>query len=346
MSRIRIINLKDQSSHFVELPEKLYHIVPVETYDFESDVIRFQFSSMVTSPRVYDYDMRKRKLELKKQEEVPGYDPSLYSSERIYARAKDGVLVPISLVFKKGLKMTGKNPGYLYAYGAYGDFEGPAPEFETKFLPLLDRGFVCAKAHIRGGGDLCKRWHEEGRMLKKINSFTDFIACAEHLIEEGYTSSDRLVIKGKSAGGLLMGAVTTMRPEIFKVVVAEVPFVDVINTMLDPSIPLTIPEFEEWGNPEDKEYYEYFKLYSPYDNVRKRDYPNLLVTGALNDSRVQYWEPAKWVAKLRANKTDDNTILLRTNIVEGHSGASGRYDYLKWFAFMYAFIFDKLGIRR
>jgi oligopeptidase B len=345
MSRIRIINLKDQSSHFIELPEKLYHIVPVETYDFESDVIRFQFSSMVTPPRVYDYDMRKRTLELRKQEEVPGYDPSLYSSERIYARAKDGVLVPISLVFKKGLKMTGKNPGYLYAYGAYGDFEGPAPEFEMKFLPLLDRGFVCAKAHIRGGGDLCKRWHEEGRMLKKINSFTDFIACAEHLIEEGYTSSDRLVIRGKSAGGLLMGAVTTMRPEIFKVVVAEVPFVDVINTMLDPSIPLTIPEFEEWGNPEDKEYYEYFKLYSPYDNVRKRNYPNLLVTGALNDSRVQYWEPAKWVAKLRANKTDDNTILLRTNIVEGHSGASGRYDYLKWFAFMYAFIFDKLGLK-
>lgn len=345
LSRIRIINLKDKSSHFIELPEKLYHVVPVETYDFQSDSIRFQFSSMVTPPRVYDYDMRRRTLELKKQDEVPGYDPSLYSSDRIYARAGDGTQVPISIVFKKGLERRGKNPAYLYGYGAYGDFEGPAPGFETKLLPLLDRGFVIAKAHIRGGGDLCKRWHREGRMLNKINSFTDFIACAEHLINEGYTSSDRLVVRGRSAGGLLMGAVTTMRPELFKVVIAEVPFVDVINTMLDASIPLTIGEFEEWGNPEDKEYYEYFKLYSPYDNVKKRDYPNLLVTGALNDSRVQYWEPAKWVAKLRANKTDGNTIMLRTNIVEGHSGASGRYDYLKWFAFMYAFIFDKLGIK-
>lgn len=344
IGRIRIINLNDQNSHCIELPEKLCHVSPVETYDFDSDVMRFRFSSMVTPPRVYDYDMRKRVLKLQKQEEVPGYDPSLYVSERIHARAKDGVLIPISIVYRKGTQNTGKNPGFLYGYGAYGDFEGPAPEFEMKFLPLLDRGFVCAKAHIRGGGDLCKRWHEEGRMLKKINTFTDFIACAEHLISEGYVASDRFVARGKSAGGLLMGAVTTMRPDIFKVVVAEVPFVDVISTMFDPSIPLTIGEFEEWGNPADKEYYDYFKVYSPYDNVEKRAYPNMLVTGALNDSRVQYWEPAKWVAKLRANKTDDNIILLRTNIIEGHAGASGRYDYLKWFAFMYAFILDRLGM--
>jgi len=344
ISRIRIIGMKDKSSHYVELPEKLYHISPVQTYDFDSDVTRFQFSSMVTPTRIYDYDMHRHILELKKQYEVPGYDPSKYVSERVWVKAKDGEMVPMSMVHAKGVRRDGKNPAYLYGYGAYGDFEGPAPEFDTKLLPLLDRGFVCAKAHIRGGGDLCKRWHDEGRMLKKINSFTDFISCAEYLVKEGYTSSDRLVIRGRSAGGLLMGAVTTMRPDLFKVVVAEVPFVDVINTMFDPSIPLTIGEFEEWGNPTDKAYYDYFKLYSPYDNVKKTAYPNMLVTGALNDSRVQYWEPAKWVAKLRANKTDSNTIILRTNIIEGHAGASGRYDYLKWFAFMYAFMLDRLGI--
>ncbi len=344
ISRIRVIDMKDMSSHYVELPEKLYHISPVQTYDFDSDVLRFHFSSMVTPSRIYDYDMGRRVLELKKQYEIPGYDPSKYVSERVWVKAKDGESVPMSMVYAKGIRRDGKNPAYLYGYGAYGDFEGPAPEFDSKLLPLLDRGFVCAKAHIRGGGDLCKRWHEEGRMLKKINSFTDFVSCAEYLVKEGFTSSDRLVIRGRSAGGLLMGAVTTMRPDLFKVVVAEVPFVDVINTMLDPSIPLTIGEFEEWGNPLDKEYYEYFKLYSPYDNVKKTDYPNMLVTGALNDSRVQYWEPAKWVAKLRANKTDSNIIILRTNIVEGHAGASGRYDYLKWFAFMYAFILDRVGI--
>ncbi len=346
IARINVVDLKDLSSHLVDLPESLCHVFPIETYDFESDVMRFGFSSMVTPPRVYDYDMRKKVLVLKKQEEVPGYDPSLYASERIHARAKDGTLIPISVVYRKGFKKDGANPGFLYGYGAYGDFEGPAPEFEMRFLPLLDRGFVCAKAHIRGGGDLCKRWHEDGRMLKKMNTFTDFIACAEHLVCERYVAKDKLVARGMSAGGLLMGAVVTKRPDLFKVVVAEVPFVDAINTMLDSSIPLTIGEFEEWGNPEDRRYYDYMMQYSPYDNVSRMAYPHMLVTGAMNDARVQYWEPTKWVAKLRANKTDDNIIILRTNIIEGHAGASGRYDYLRWFAFMYAFILDRLGMRQ
>ncbi len=345
LPRIRIIDLKKGDSHFVELPEKVCHVVPVETFDFLSPVFRFEFSSLVTPTRTYDYDARERRLALVKQEEVPGHDADKYETRRIHATAKDGARVPISVVYKKGIKMDGRNPAYLYGYGGYGDFEGPAPFFDSKLLPLLDRGFVCAKAHVRGGGDLGKRWHEDGRMLRKMNTFTDFIACAEHLVKEGYTSRDRLTIRGRSAGGLLMGAVTNLAPDLFKVVVAEVPFVDVISTMGDPSIPLTVGEFEEWGNSEIREQYEYFKLYSPYDNVEKKRYPNILVTGALNDARVQYWEPLKWVAKLRANKTDQNLILLRIKNVEGHSGASGRYDYLKWYAFMYAFIFERVGIR-
>jgi oligopeptidase B len=212
-------------------------------------------------------------------------------------------------------------------------------------IPLLERGFVCAHAHIRGGGELGRRWHEDGRMLKKINTFTDFIACAEHLIAERYTSTDRLTIRGRSAGGLLMGAVTNMRPDLFKVVVAEVPFVDAVTTMLDPSIPQTVGEFEEWGNPALKQEYDYIKTYSPYDNIERKPYPNMLITASLNDIRVPYWEPVKWTAKLRAMKTDYNTILLKTGIVEGHSGASGRYDHLKYFAYMYAFILDRLGMR-
>lgn len=344
VGKIRIMNFRDRTSTYVALPEPLYHVEPVETHDFDSGSFRFRYSSPVTPPRIYDCDMHKGELHLKKQQEVPGYDPSKYQMERILAGAKDGVKIPLSIVYRKGTKRDGKNPAYLYGYGAYGDFEGPAPIFRSLLLPLLDRGFVCAHAHVRGGGDFGKRWHEDGRMMNKINSFTDFCTCAEHLVTEGYTSSDRLVVRGRSAGGLLMGAVTNLRPDLFKVVVAEVPFVDAINTMLDPSIPLTVGEFEEWGNPLNKEQYDYIKRYSPYDNVERKAYPNMLVTGALNDARVQYWEPAKWVAKLRAMKTNDSVILLRTNIVEGHSGASGRFDYLKWFAFMYAFIFDRLGI--
>ena len=345
LGRMRVVHLKDKSSHIVELPEKLSTITPSECPDFESNVMRFTFSSMVTPPTVYDYDMKTHKLEMRKRDEIPEYDPSKYISEREFARAKDGSMIPISLVRRKDLAKDGKNPAYLYAYGAYGDFEAASPKFDSIWISLLDRGFVCATAQIRGGGDRGGAWHEQGRVLTKKNSFEDFIACAEHLIREGYTSSDRLSIRGRSAGGLLMGSVVTMRPDLFKVVVAEVPFVDAINTMLDDTIPLTAGEFEEWGDPKIKEHYDYMKSYSPYDNIRAVTYPNMLVTSGWNDSRVQYWEPTKFVAKLRAMKTDNNLLVLRTNIVQGHSGAPGRYDALKYYAFMYAFILDRLGIR-
>lgn len=343
--RIRVMSFKDDSSHFIELPEDLCFVTPGDNPEYGSSVFRFNYSAMVTPPTVYDYDVATRTLVMRKQDKVKGLDPSKYKTERIHAKAKDGTLVPISLVYKKGLRKNGRNPGYLYAYGAYGDYEGAAPRFNPYWLSMLDRGFVCANAHIRGGGDLGKKWHEQGRMLGKINTFTDFIACAEHLIRQKYTSADRLAIRGASAGGLLMGAVTMMRPDLFKAVVAEVPFVDVITTMFDDSIPLTVPEFEEWGNPKIRSYYQYFRRYSPYDRVERREYPNMLMTAGWNDSRVQYWEPTKWVAKLRATKTDDNVLVLRTNMVEGHAGASGRYDTLREYAFKYAFIMEILGIR-
>jgi oligopeptidase B len=345
IGRIRVLNLKDRSSHIVKLPEDLCTVTPMENHDFASHVMRFMFSSMITPPTVYDYDMKNRKLEMRKRYDVPGHDPSRYITERVFAKGKDGARVPMTLVHRKGFMKNGKNPGHLYAYGAYGDFEGASPKFNSYWISLLDRGFVCACAHIRGGGDMGREWHEQGRVLTKKNSFEDFIACAEHLIKEGYTSSDSLSIRGRSAGGLLMGSVVTMRPDLFKVVVAEVPFVDAINTMLDDTIPLTAGEFEEWGDPKIKEHYEYLKSYSPYDNIRATDYPDMLVTSGWNDSRVQYWEPTKFVAKLRAMKTDDNVLLLRTHIVQGHSGAPGRYDAQKYYAFMYAFILDKLGIK-
>jgi oligopeptidase B len=344
IGRMRVVDLKDKSSHIVQLPEELSTIAPSECPDFDANVMRFTYSSMITPPTVYDYDMKSRKLKLMKCDEIPAYDSSKYVSEREFAVAKDGSTVPITLVRRKDLAKDGKNPAYLYAYGAYGDFEAASPKFDSYWISLLDRGFVCATASIRGGGDSGGVWHEQGRVLTKRNSFEDFIACAEHLIKEGYTSSDRLAIRGRSAGGLLMGAVVTMRPELFNVVVAEVPFVDAINTMLDETIPLTAGEFEEWGDPKIKEHYDYMKSYSPYDNIRATKYPNMLVTSGWNDSRVQYWEPTKFVAKLRAMKTDDNLLILRTNIVQGHSGAPGRYDALRYYAFMYAFILDRLGI--
>ncbi|MGQ9588222.1 MAG: S9 family peptidase [Thermoplasmata archaeon] len=342
---IRIIDLRNRTSHRVALPESFCELAPVETPEFVSSKMRFKFSTMVMPPRIYEYDMDLRKLELLKQYEVPGYDPSRYESRRVFATAEDGTKVPISLVHRKGVARDGKNPMYLYGYGAYGDFESSAPAFDSDRVSLLDRGFVCAYAAVRGGGEMGKSWHEQGRMQNKINTFTDFIACAEHLIKEGYTSSGRLAINGRSAGGLLMGAVTNMRPDLFNVVVAEVPFVDAINSMLDEHMPLTAGEFEEWGNPKIKEHYDYFKLYSPYDNVEAKDYPNMLVTGSLNDSRVQYWEPLKWTAKLRALRTDKNLLLLRMNIVQGHSASPGRYSAMKESAFAYAFILNRLGIK-
>lgn len=342
--RVRIYSAKDMSSHTVDFGEQIYFAMPVVNQNPDSNRLRVRFWSMVTPTSEYEYDLDSRELRLLKRDDIPGYDPNEYKSEMLWATSKDGVKVPVSVVHKKGLKKDGKNPCYLYGYGAYATFEWAKSEFNTNLVSLLDRGFVCAHAHIRGGGDMGREWHHQGRVLTKINSFNDFIACAEHLVKQGYTAPDRLAIRGRSAGGLLMGAVTNMRPELFKVVVAEVPFVDGITTMLDPTIPLTVGEFEEWGNPELKEHYDYIKRYSPYDNVSRRAYPNILVSAGLNDSRVQYWEPAKWVAKMRAMKTDDNSLLFRVGIMEGHAGASGRYDHLKWFACMYAFILDRLGI--
>jgi oligopeptidase B len=280
---------------------------------------------------------------LKQQPVLGGYDPKQYQSERIYATASDGTRIPVSLVYKKDLKRDSARPLFLYGYGSYGIPTNVS--FSSNRLSLLDRGFVYAIAHIRGSGDLGKPWYDAGKMAQKKNTFTDFIAAADHLVKEKYTSKDRLVISGGSAGGLLMGAVANMRPDLFKVVVSYVPFVDVINTMLDDKLPLTVQEYLEWGNPNVKAEYEYIKTYSPYDNIVAKDYPSMLVRVSLNDSQVPYWEGAKYVAKLRALKTDKNTLLLKSNMGAGHGGASGRYDALKDLAFDYAFILTQLGMK-
>ena len=345
LKKIRIADLSTGVVHNVEFLEPVYTLWKAENPDFNTNILRFTYTSLLTPESVFDYNMDNRTRELKKQSEVlGGYDPSLYQSERIFARAKDGTAVPISLVFKKGITKDGNNPLLLDGYGSYGI--SSEPYFSSNRLSLLNRGFIYAIAHVRGGGEMGRYWYEDGKLLKKRNTFTDFIACAEYLIAEKYTSSDKLVATGGSAGGLLMGAITNMRPDLFKIVIAEVPFVDVVNTMMDPTIPLTVTEYEEWGNPHNKEYYDYIRSYSPYDNVETRDYPNLLISAGLNDPRVAYWEPAKWTAKLRALKTDTNLLLLKTNMGAGHGGASGRYDYLKEIAFEYAFIFKVLGIGR
>jgi oligopeptidase B len=343
--RIRVYRLKDMGSYTIEFPERLYFVMPVHNPDPTSTKLRVKYWSWTTPTTIYDFDLETRFLDLRKRDIVPGHNPSMYASEMLFAKARDGTRVPLSVVYRKGLRKDGSNPCFLYGYGAYGTFEWSTSEFDKATLSLLERGFVCAYAHIRGGADMGRAWHREGRVLKKMNSFTDFIACAEHLVKEGYTSPKRIAAFGRSAGGLLMGGISNMRPDLFGVVVAEVPFVDGVTTMLDPSIPLTVGEFEEWGNPATKEHYDYMLQYSPYDNVVAKEYPNMLVTAGFNDSRVQYWEPLKWVAKLRAKKTDDGLVLLRTGMVEGHAGASGRYDHLRYDAFVYAFILDRMDIK-
>jgi len=344
LKKIRITNLTNNQIHYVDFSEPVYTFWPEKNPDFNTNLLRFDYTSLITPKSVFDYDMDKRTRELKKQDKVlGGYNPSLYQSERIFAKASDGTLVPISLVYKKGMTRNGKNPLFLYGYGAYGI--SSEPYFSSNRLSLLDRGFIFAIAQVRGGGEMGRYWYEEGKLLNKKNTFTDFIACAEHLIAEKYTSRDNLVINGGSAGGLLIGAVTNMRPDLFKVVIANVPFVDLINTMLDPSLPLTVIEYEEWGNPHEKDYYGYMRSYSPYDNVQAKAYPNMLITTSLNDPRVSYWEPSKWTARLRALKTDHNLLLLKINMGAGHGGSSGRYDYLKDIALEYAFIFKVLGIK-
>ena len=324
--------------HSLAFEDETYTAYVGTNPEFDTDVLRFGYNSLVSPSSIYDYHMvTRQKTHLKQQEVVGGHEPSDYHSERIWAKAADGVLVPISLVYQKStFSKTGKNPVLLYAYGSYG--YSMDAYFSSNRLSLLQRGFVFAIAHIRGGEDLGRVWYEDGKLLKKKNTFTDFIACAEHLVQQEYTSPAHLYAMGGSAGGLLMGAVINMRPDLFNGVIANVPFVDVVTTMLDESIPLTTGEFQEWGNPKDKEFYDYMLSYSPYDNVTAKVYPNLLVTSGLHDSQVQYWEPTKWVAKLRNLKTDQNLVLLFTNMEAGHGGASGRFNPLKEIALEYAFL--------
>jgi oligopeptidase B len=327
----------------IAFPEPAYSASPHINRVFETKTFRYAYQSLVSPSSVYEYDLATGASTLLKQVEIPGgFDRALYQSERIQATAPDGVQVPISIVYRKDMRAPGRNPLYVYGYGSYG-YALPLG-FNSNRLALLDRGVVLAYAHIRGGGDLGDPWHDAGKMLVKRNTFTDFIACVEHLTAAGYGDPARVAIEGGSAGGLLMGAVTNMRPELFRVVISHVPFVDVMNTMLDASLPLTVPEYEEWGDPNQEEYFRYMLSYSPYDNLRATAYPAMLVKTSLHDSQVMYWEPAKYVAKLRTLKTDTNPLLLVTNMQAGHGGASGRYDYLKEIAFDYAFLLRELGL--
>lgn len=346
LQQIRVIDLEDSSHHLISFPEPTYYLSPHSNPEFKTETLRFSYTSLVTPATVIDYDMRSRSQEVKKVQEIPsGYDPTLYKSEWVYATSPDGVRIPISIVYRldKNGEFTkdGSHPLYLYGYGSYGLNVRPA--FSTSRLSLLDRGFVFAMAHIRGGSEMGRQWYQDGKFLKKKNTFLDFIAAAEHLIEQGYTKKSEIAIAGGSAGGMLVGAALNMRPELFKAAVAHVPFVDVINTMLDSTLPLTTIEYDEWGNPNDLEYYRYMKSYSPYDNVEPKAYPHILVTSGLNDPRVTYWEPAKWVAKLRELKTDSNLLLQYINMTAGHGGASGRYDSLREIALEYAFLLLVFG---
>jgi oligopeptidase B len=340
--RLRVTELATGEAHHIQFPEPTYDVAPEPNTEFVTPVYRFRYQSLVTPPSVFDYDTLRRTLTLLKQTEVlGGYDRAQYRSERVWATAGDGTRVPISLVTRADAPRDGTSPMLLVGYGAYG-IAYPA-SFSSSRLSLLDRGLAVAIAHIRGGGELGKRWHDAGRLLNKRNTFTDFIAVTEHVIAEGYTSADRLVIEGGSAGGLLIGAVLNMRPELYHAAELRVPFVDVINTMLDESLPLTVGEFEEWGNPKDRAFYEYMKTYCPYTNLAPRAYPTILVRTSLNDSQVMYWEPAKWVAKLRAVKTDENPLLFKIDMGAGHGGPSGRYDALRETAFDYAWLLTQVG---
>ncbi len=343
LTQIHILNTQNNSSHYLEFKEASYIANISANPDYNTDIMRYNYTSLTTPNSVYDYNMVSKETQLMKQQEIMGgYDPKLYETDRLFATAKDGTKVPISIVYKKGFKKDGNGPLLLYAYGSYGISSDAY--FSSIRLSLLDRGFAFAIAHIRGGQELGRYWYEDGKMMKKKNTFTDFIDCAEFLIAEKYTSQKHMYANGGSAGGLLMGAIANMRPDLWNGIIAAVPFVDVITTMSDASIPLTTNEYDEWGNPANKESYNYMKSYSPYDNVEKKAYPNMLVTTGLHDSQVQYFEPAKWVAKLRVMKTDTNRLFLYTNMEAGHGGASGRYKPLKDKAREYAFLLALEGI--
>jgi len=340
---IRICDLKSGETHEINFDEPTYEVSLDRNPVFKTEIVRIDYSSFITPNSVIDYDMVSRRRELKKEASVlGGYKKSDYASERVFAKADDGVEIPISLFYKKGFRKDGTAPLLLTGYGAYGISSDA--NFSSSTISLVDRGFVFAIAHIRGGGELGRTWYEDGKLLKKKNTFTDFVSCTQYLIDHKYAAPKRVAILGGSAGGLLMGAVMNMRPELFTSVIAAVPFVDVLNTMSDPSLPLTVTEYEEWGNPQDPKYFDYMASYSPYDNIEEKQYPNLLVTAGLNDPRVSYWEPAKWVAKQRRLKHQNRILLLKTNMGAGHGGDSGRFDQLKEVAMEYAFAIDTLHV--
>mgnify|MGYP001949197701 CR=1 FL=1 len=343
LTQIRVMPWDGSAEHYLDFGEETYTSYIGSNPDFDSQTLRYGYSSLTTPNSVIDYDLVEKTKEIKKEQEVVGgYDKTQYESKRVWATADDGTKVAISLVYKKGIELNGKNPTLLYAYGSYGHTIDPY--FSSARLSLLDRGFVYAIAHIRGGQYLGRQWYEDGKFLKKINTFSDYIACSDFLIEQKYTSSQKLFAMGGSAGGLLMGAVINMKPQNFRGVVAAVPFVDVVTTMLDEDIPLTTGEYDEWGNPNDKVYYDYMKSYSPYDNVKARSYPAMLITTGLHDSQVQYWEPAKWIAKIRDMRTNKNEpLLMYCNMDTGHGGASGRFESYKETAMEYAFLLDLAG---
>jgi oligopeptidase B len=345
LNRMRFYDFRSKQWHTLGFPEAVYAASPGGTPDYNATQYRYSYQSMVTPSSVFDYDMSSRKSTLLKQQEVLGnYDPKQYVTERLWSKSRDGVLVPLSIVYKKGFVKDGKAPLFLYAYGSYG-FGMPAT-FNSGRLSLLDRGFAYCIAHIRGGNDMGEHWHEDGMLMKKKNTFNDFVDAAQFLVDQKWTSSDKLVIQGGSAGGLLMGAVVNQRPDLFRAVHLAVPFVDVMNTMFDSSLPLTVGEYLEWGNPNEQAAYNYMKSYSPYDNLEKRAYPAMLVTTSLNDSQVGYWEPAKYVARLRTLKDDKTPLVLKTNMGAGHGGASGRYDRMKETAFEYTWLMWQTGIRQ
>jgi oligopeptidase B len=327
----------------IDFPEPVYSATLSGNPEYDSNTFRYSYTSLNRPTTLYEYDIATETIVKLKEQEVPsGFNPEDYTVERIWATAKDGVEVPMALVYKKGLKKDGTNPALIYSYGSYG--MSSDVYFSASIYSLIDRGFVYAIAQIRGGSDLGEQWYEDGKLLNKKNSFSDFISCSEKLINDGYTSSNKLAAMGGSAGGLLMGAVVNSRPDLYQTIVSQVPFVDVINTMLDDSLPLTTGEYEEWGNPNVEEYYNYILSYSPYDNIKAQDYPNILVTGGINDSQVLFHEPAKYVAKLRSLKTDDNILLMKMNMESGHGGATGRYEGIKDTAFEFAFILNRVGI--
>ena len=345
LTQIHLLNKSDNSSHYLAFDEPAYSASLAYIPDYQTDVMRFNYTSLTTPNSVYDYNMVSKEKKLMKQQEVLGvFNVKDYVTERLMASAKDGTKVPISVVYKKDFVKNGRAPLLLYAYGSYG--ASMDASFSSARLSLLNRGFAFAIAHIRGGEEMGRYWYEDGKLMKKKNTFTDFIDCADFLLASKFSSKEHLYIMGGSAGGLLMGAVVNMRPELFNGVVAAVPFVDVITTMSDPSIPLTTNEYDEWGNPANKESYFYMKSYSPYDNVVAQDYPNIYISTGLHDSQVQYWEPAKWVAKLRILKTDNNQLYLDTNMEAGHGGASGRFEAIKEIAKEYSFLLDLEGIKK